>query len=117
MILAEIEDARTPNRGYYDYNGDAFYYAAGAWYTADDDGVWERTYDVPDTLEENYKDYFEAKDYSDLDADNVEEYQTEAYSYDNDNNDSWNDNNWDDNDWDYDYDSYDSYDSDWDSDW
>ena len=120
MILAAIDDARTPNRGYYDYNGDAFYYAAGAWYTADDDGVWERTYDVPDTLEENYKDYFEAKDYSDLDADyadNVEEYQTEAYSYDNDNDDSWNDSNWDDNDWDYDYDSYDSYDSDWDSDW
>lgn len=120
MILAAIDDAKTPNRGYYNYNGDAFYYGAGAWYIADDDGEWERTYDVPDTLESNYKDYFEAKDYSDLDADyadNVEEYQTEAYSYDNDNNDSWNDSNWDDNDWDYDYDSYDSYDSDWDSDW
>ena len=119
FIVMAINDAKTPNRGYYNYNGDPYYYAGGAWYTPDDDGGWERTYNAPDRLEENYKDYFEAKDYDDLDsdyADDIEEYPTEANSYDND-DDSWNDSNWDDDDWDYDWGDYDSYDSDWDSDW
>ena len=124
MIVAfvnSLEDAKTPKKGYYEYNGTPYYYTGGAWYTPDDDGEWERDYDAPDRLEENYNDYFEAKDYSSLDSDyagEVEEYPTEAYSNDSyDNDDSWNDSNWDDDDWDYDYDSYDSYDSDWDSDW
>ncbi|MBR3142112.1 MAG: zinc ribbon domain-containing protein [Clostridiales bacterium] len=122
FIVMVINDSKTPNRGYYDYKGTPYYYGGGVWYTPDDDGEWERTYDAPDRLKENYRDYFEARDYSDLDsnyADDIEEYQTEAdsnYNYDND-NDSWNDSNWDDNDWDYDYDSYDWGDSDWDSDW
>ena len=120
MIGDAIENANRPNKGYYDYKGTPYYYNGSGWYTTDDDGEWERTYDAPDRLEENYRDYFEAKDYDDLDsnyADDIEEYETEAYSYDNDNDDSWNDSNWDDDDWDYDYGDYDSYDSDWDSDW
>ena len=120
IIFTVIDDAKTPKKGYYDYNGDAFYYSGGAWYSPGDDGSWERENDVPDVLENNYNDFFEAKDYYDLDddyADDIVEYETEAYSYDND-DDSWNDSNWDDDDWDYDYDSYDfDYDSDWDSDW
>ena len=116
-----IEDSKTPKKGYYEYKGTPYYYTGGAWYTPGDDGEWERDYNAPDRLEENYNDYFEAKDYSSLDSDyagEVEEYPTEAYSNDSyDNDDSWNDSNWDDDDWDYDYDSYDSYDSDWDSDW
>ena len=118
MIFMAIDDAKTPKKGYYDYQGDAFYYSGGAWYTPGEGGEWEREYNVPDRLEENYNDYYEAKDYYNLGddyAENIVEYETEAYSYDND--DSWNDSNWDDDDWDYDYDSYDSYDSDWDSDW
>ena len=120
MIIMALDDAKTPNKGYYDYNGTPYYYSGGAWYTPDDDGDWERTYNAPDRLEENYKDYYEARDYDDLDsdyADDIEEYQTEANSYNNDNDDSWNDSNWDDNDWDYDYDDWDFGDSDWDSDW
>lgn len=124
MIVAfvnSLEDGKTPKKGYYDYNGDAYYYSGGSWYTPDDDGEWVANSNIPDRLEENYNDYFEAKDYYNLDddyADNVVEYETEAYSSnDYDNDDSWNDSNWDDDDWDYDYDSYDSYDSDWDSDW
>ncbi len=124
MIIAGIEESKNPKKGYYDYKGDAYYYSGGAWYTPGDDGEWERDYDVPDRLNENYNDYFEARDYYNLDddyADNIVEYETEAYSHDYDNddsyNDSWNDSNWDDDDWDYDYDSYDSYDYDWDSDW
>ena len=121
FILMVADDSKTPNKGYYDYKGTPYYYTGGAWYTPGDDGEWERDYDAPDRLEENYNDYFEAKDYSSLDSDyagEVEEYPTEAYSNDSyDNDDSWNDSNWDDDDWDYDYDSYDSYDSDWDSDW
>ena len=122
FIVMAINDAKTPKKGYYDYKGTPYYYTGGAWYTPDDDGNWTRDYNTPDRLEENYNDYFEARDYSNLDsdyADDIEEYQTEAdsnYNYDND-NDSWNDSNWDDNDWDYDYDSYDWGDSDWDSDW
>jgi hypothetical protein len=120
-IVMIVTDYNSPNRGYYDYQGTPYYYSGGAWYTPDDNGEWERTYNAPDRLEENYKDYFEAKDYRDLDADyadDIEEYQTEEYSYDNDDDDdSWNDSNWDDDDWDYDYDDYDYYDSDWDSDW
>ncbi len=119
-IVLIIDEANTPNKGYYNYQGTPYYYSGGVWYTPDDDGGWERTYDAPDSLKEDYNDYFEAKDYGDLDADyadDIEEYPTEEYSYDNDDDDSWNDSNWDDDDWDYDYDSYDSYDSDWDSDW
>ena len=121
FVVMIVSDYKTPNRGYYNYKGTPYYYGGGVWYTPNDDGEWERTYDTPDRLTENYNDYFEAKDYSDLDADyadDIEEYQTEAYSYDNDDDDdSWNDSNWDDDDWDYDYDDYDSFDSDWDSDW
>lgn len=121
FIITLIDDEKTPDRGYYSYQGTPYYYGGGVWYTPDDDGGWERTYDAPDSLEENYRDYFEARNYGDLDADyadDIEEYPTEEYSYDNDDDDdSWNDSNWDDDDWDYDYDSYDSYDSDWDSDW
>lgn len=120
-VIMILTGDKTPNKGYYDYQGTPYYYSGGGWYTPDDDGGWERTYDAPDTLKDNYKDYFEAKDYDDLDsdyADDVEEYPTEADSnnYDND-DDSWNDSNWDDDDWDYDWDDYDSYDGDWDSDW
>ena len=122
FIVMAINDAKTPKKGYYDYKGTPYYYTGGAWYTPDDDGNWTRDYNTPDRLEENYNDYFEARDYSNLDsdyADDIEEYQTEAdsnYNYDND-NDSCNDSNWDNNDWDYEYDSYDWGDSDWDSDW
>lgn len=119
-IVLIIDEANTPNKGYYDYQGTPYYYSGGVWYTPDDDGGWERTYDAPDSLKEDYNDYFEAKDYGDLDADyadDIEEYPTEEYSYDNDDDDSWNDSNWDDDDWDYDYDDYDYFDSDWDSDW
>ena len=120
FIVMIISDYNTPDKGYYDYQGTPYYYSGGAWYTPDDDGEWARTNNTPDRLKENYNDYFEAKDYGDLDsdyADDIEEYQTEAYSYDNDDDDSWNDSNWDDDDWDYDYDDYDYFDSDWDSDW
>ena len=120
FIVMIVSDYDTPNKGYYDYQGTPYYYSGGAWYTPDDDGEWARTNNTPDRLKENYNDYFEAKDYGDLDsdyADDIEEYQTEAYSYDNDDDDSWNDSNWDDDDWDYDYDDYDYFDSDWDSDW
>lgn len=120
FIVMAINDSKTPNKGYYDYKGTPYYYTGGAWYTPDDYGNWEIDYDTPDILEENYKDYYEAKDYYNLDsdyADNVAEYPTEAYSGDNYDDDSWNDSNWDDDDWDYDYGDYDSYDSDWDSDW
>ena len=119
-IVLIIDEANTPNKGYYNYQGTPYYYSGGVWYTPDDDGGWERTYDAPDSLKEDYNDYFEAKDYGDLDADyadDIEEYPTEEYSYDNDDDDSWNDSNWDDDDWDYDYDDYDYFDSDWDSDW
>lgn len=119
-IFSDLDYARTPKSGYYDYNGTPYYYTGGDWYTPDEYGNWERDYDAPDTLEENYNDYFEAGNYSNLDSDyaeGIEEYPTEAYSYSYDDDDSWNDSNWDDDDWDYDYDSYDSYDSDWDSDW
>ena len=127
VIAAALQYDKTPNKGYYDYNGTPYYYSDGAWYTPDDDGNWERNYNAPNRLEENYKDYYEARDYDDLNndyADDIEEYQTEAYSYNNDNdNDSWwndsnwDDNDWDDNDWDYDWGDYDFGDSDWDSDW
>ena len=127
LFLMTLGNNKTPDKGYYDYDGDAYYYAGGAWYTPGDDGEWERNYHVPEQLEKNYSDYYEARSYDALDEDFAEdfvEYTTEAYSYDDDYNynnydddDSWNDSNWDDDDWDYDYDSYDSYDSDWDSDW
>ena len=118
IIFSAIDDAKTPNKGYYDYNGTPYYYSGSGWYTPDDDGDWERTYNAPGSLEENYNDYFEAKDYYDLDsdyADDIEEYQTEAYSYNyDDDDDSWNDSNWDDDDGDYDDWDEDDWDFDYD---
>lgn len=103
-----------PSRGYYRYQNNAYYYRNNDWYFYNS-GVsgWERAYDVPEALEENYGDYFESEYYDSA-------YAWDEFYYDSGGYDSWSsdwDSDYDDYDWDSDYDSWDSSDSDWDSDW
>ncbi len=117
MLIFASVDSKRPNRGYYTYGDDRYYYDSDVWYIASATG-WDRT-TAPEDLAEDYADYYECRDYSSLDGDyagDVEEFPTEAYNNDDD-DDSWGDSNWDDDDWDYDYGGWDAGDSNWDSDW
>ena len=99
-----------PQRGYYLYNDDYYYYQSGSWYEYDDYMGWYYV-DVHDDLRNNYKDYYQSSNFSSYyDIDNFEnsDYYVEPSYYD------------DDDDYDYDWDSGSSWDSsisDWDSDW
>lgn len=122
-----IAVARTPNRGYYQYEGRGYYYDYDYWYAYDeynDDWYWIE--DVDPTLERHYGDYYLSEDYDDVYG--VGDFRDSAYYdynsgyssyYDDSDYDSYYSDS-DDYDWDYDYDTYDSwddYDTDWDSDW
>ena len=110
----------TPDRGYYTYDDDTYYYGNRGWYYYDEDaGDWVFG-DVPEGLSDDPSGYWSSSDYDD-DYD-VPSFST-SDSWDSDNN--WDD-DWDDDDWDWDsgWDSgsssdWDSWDSgyDWDSDW
>ena len=86
---------------------------------------YEYYYDDSDNRYHFYDDDFEEYYYSDEYVENVSSGSSSYssnndsyYYYDDDNDyDYWDDDDWDDDDWDYDYDSWDGYDTDWDSDW
>ncbi len=117
---------RKPDRGYYRYQDDTYYYQSGDWYRYDDyaDG-WEPYLDVPADLTEHYDDYYESEDYGGVFG--VPDFSGSGW-YDEDDeydeDDGWSlfddDSSYDSYDWDdggSDYDSWDSFDTDWDSDW
>ena len=95
-----------PNRGYYRYNNDYYYYQSGRWYGYDDYSGWYHT-SVDDNLKKNYSDYY-LKDYDySYDTSRFEDssyYVEPSSSYDSDS--SWSSS-----------DSWDSGSTDWDSDW
>ena len=111
-----------PDKGYYHYHGDDYYYDGHDWYVYDDYyDDWAYAGSVDSRLYDNYDSFFISSYYSGtydfidfFDSD----YYYYDYDYDYDYDDSWDD-DWDDSDWDWDS-SYD-YDwdsgSDWDSDW
>ena len=108
---------KSPNQGYYKYNGNTYYSYHDNWYAYGPSG-WYLTSILDDEFTDNYSDYYESYSYdSGYDVDDFSD--SDYYSYDD--NDSWDDDSdWDDdNDWDDDWDDYD-WDSgfdDWDSDW
>ena len=111
IIGGAVRDALKPDRGYYRYEGQSYYYYDD-WYAYDTTRLaWYLVEDVSAELAENYEDYYVTEDY---DASyGVSDFEDSAF-YDED--DYYSDS--DDYDWDdYDYDSWDSYDTDWDSDW
>jgi hypothetical protein len=110
--------ATSPKRGYYRYQDETYYYQNSDWYWYDvlSDG-WELAYSVPDELEESYEDYYDGKYYgSDTGQFGATDFEDSDY-YESD----WDfssDSSYDDYDWsDSDFSSWDSFDTDWDSDW
>ncbi|MCR5664106.1 MAG: zinc ribbon domain-containing protein [Oscillospiraceae bacterium] len=111
LIAVSVFKSKNPNRGYYQYNNDTYYYQSGDWYYYDDSLYdWILYNSVDQELRDNYGDYFESSDYSSSygasDFSDTDYYQESDSSSD-----------WDDSDWDSDYDSWDSSDTDWGSDW
>lgn len=105
IIYNGVHDSLT--RGYYYYNDTYYYHGHDKWYSYDDG--WSRKYFVDDELEHNYSKYYQSRDYEY--SYNIQDFEDSSY-YSTDFSSSW-----DSSDWDYDYDSWDSWDTDWDSDW
>lgn len=108
-IAVVFWQASGPSRGYYAYQGNAYYYDRSDWYEWDD-GYDEWTPVKADSeLKRNHDDYYQSASWdSSQDTGNFEDsvYYREADFADDD--------------WDYDWDDGDSWDSgydDWDSDW
>lgn len=120
--------SKQPDRGYYQYGGNSYYFDNSDWYGYDDSfNNWYLIKDIAEELEDHYNDYYVSEYYDD--AYGVSDFRDSAYydysydySYDDDSDyDSYYSDS-DDYDWDYDWDdddwdSWDSYDTDWDSDW
>ena len=112
----------TPDRGYYRYQDDTYYYQDHSWYLYDalsDD--WEQTYEVPEALEEDYDDYYQSEDYDsryvlpDFSGSGYYEENNDFFSGLFDSDSSYDDYDWDSSD--DSWSSWDSSDTDWDSDW
>ena len=102
------------NDGYYRTGDDTYYHYGSSWYVGDDYGNWVETYDFP---AENYEEYYEGQTY---DSDWGGSDFTESDTWDDLHSSSGSSSSDDDWGWDYDdddYDSWDSGDTDWDSDW
>ncbi len=124
IVVATRWAMRTPDRGYYRYQDDTYYYQDSGWYLYNAVlNDWERAYDVPEDLREDYGDYYESREDGGY---GVPEFSYSS-GYEDDDRDSdsfwddwgdsgslWDDYDWDDYDWD---DDWDSWDTDWDSDW
>ena len=114
IVLFFLLWGKQPDRGYYRYQDDTYYFQDSSWYIYDSLlNDWALTYDVPEDLEKNYGDYYESalydEGYGTTDFSNSVYYSEDTYSADS---------NYDDYDWDSnDYDSWDSADTDWNSDW
>ncbi|MBD5153669.1 MAG: zinc ribbon domain-containing protein [Oscillibacter sp.] len=108
-----LSGSKKPHRGYYAYNDHDYYYYSGDWYYYDDDILgWRYAYDVDPYLEENHPDYFLDDDY---DAGyGVSNFEDSEYWYGSDYGSDTDDYDWGSS---SDYDSWDSFDTDWDSDW
>ncbi|MBQ9459362.1 MAG: hypothetical protein IJU66_05455 [Oscillospiraceae bacterium] len=125
LAAAAVRGIFSPNSGYYRYRDDMYYYYRNHWYFYDDAvNGWERAYDVPEYLKDNWNDYWDSEEYDIaygvLDFTYTDYYNDDHFSlfgsggYDDyDSGGSYDDYDWDD----YDYDSWDSGDTDWDSDW
>lgn len=109
LLIAIIIAINEPNKGYYSYGGEQYYYLDDDWYWYDSDyNCWSRT-SVDQELKENYESYYESDSYDSgygtSDFSNTGYYsEWESSSWDNDS--SWSSS-----------DSWDSGGGDWSSDW
>jgi len=104
MLFATISSQNHRKDGYYRFNNTSIYYRYGSrWYTSDDDYGWHETTSVPS---ENAEDYYLGKDY-DSDWGESDFKRSSAWEQIQEKNSSSSS----------DYDSWDSNDTDWDSDW
>jgi len=114
LLISLYVAARTPNRGYYQYNGHSYFYDNSDWYGYDsyyDD--WYPLDEVDPILESHSGDYYVSEDY---DASyGAGDFRNSPY-YDDSDFSSY-DSDSDDYDWDSGWDDWDSFDTDWDSDW
>lgn len=102
VALFVIHEARKPQRGYYRVDDDLYYYQNDAWYYYDD-GYWGY-YDAPD--DDWYADSYYGSTYAfedSADAFEQSDYYVEPSSHDSSDSSV--------------FDSWDSGDTDWDSDW
>ncbi|MCQ2537941.1 MAG: zinc ribbon domain-containing protein [Lachnospiraceae bacterium] len=115
LMLGSCLGGRIPDRGYYTYNDNKYYYQNSKWYVYDAiRDIWDST-SVDDYLEDNYRDYYDSDSYSSSYG-NAHFEDSDWYEAPS-SNDSWSSSDWDSGSWDYDYGSWDSGGSDWDSDW
>ena len=58
--LGIIGAINTPSRGYYTYNDNYYYYQNGSWYEYDDVFGWDEADYVPDSLKDDFRDYYDS---------------------------------------------------------
>ena len=112
-------DAFIPDKGYYSYENETYYYDSSDWYRYDSAlGDWGYAHMDNTPLDKHYKDYQIGPYYSG-DSDYTDFTESAYYQAPSDKEDSstdWDDSDWDSNDWDS-GDDWDSSYTDWDSDW
>ena len=114
-------DAFIPDKGYYSYENETYYYDSSDWYRYDSAlGDWGYAHMDNTPLDKHYKDY-QIGPYSSGDSDYTDFTESAYYQAPSDKEDSstdWDDSDWDSSDWDWDSgDDWDSSYTDWDSDW
>ena len=114
MIVSRLSSCGSPRNGYYSYGKDDYYYQNGSWYGYDDAAGWLYVIPGMDFLN-SAGDYYNGSDY-DSGSDYSDFSDSDYYnSYDSGGSRDW-DSNWG-NDDSWDGGSWDSGDTDWDSDW
>jgi hypothetical protein len=63
IFISIVKYTMRPSRGYYNYDGNYYYYQSGTWYEYDYYSGWYPTY-APDELADNYHDYYSSSYYS-----------------------------------------------------
>lgn len=113
-VVLRLAD-KSPNKGYYDYNGSYYYYLGNSWYIYDDIlDMWTYT-SVDSTLNDSYSDYWQGSSYdSQYGFSNFEDtsYYDDYINHNSDYNDDW-----DNGDWDWGGGDWDIGDTNWDTDW
>ena len=128
FIIGIFLEIATPTRGYYNYNGNKYYYLDSHWYSYDYSTDSWGTTTVDDELHDNYSDYYESSSYKDSydvsdfsDTSYYEDWYESNHSSDSNSSSSWDSgSSWDnDSSWDSGWDSSDSWGDSggWDSDW
>lgn len=104
-----ISAINTPSRGYYTYHNNYYYYQNGSWYEYDDVFGWDEADEVPDSLKDDFRDYYDstgsAIDYG-IDSFESSDFYVEPSSSSSSSSSDWSSS-----------DSWDSSSSDFDSDW